>query len=141
VQLQFKMFDSKAARVTKCRAMMSKYESEGEAMPVHPGLTTWNRADYAAGFRARLAEAAASETAPNAWRCGWEDADTDVRESVRHRRVLAAGGTDDHEEAWYMLFDAGGDARVNGVEFDENRTDPWKEGWIDADIKLGTLGR
>lgn len=40
-----------------------------------------------------------------------------------------------------MLFDAGGDARVNGVGFDENRTDPWKEGWIDVDIKLGTLGR
>jgi hypothetical protein len=107
-------------------------------MLIHPELTTWNGADYAAGFHARLAEISASETVPHAWQCGWEDADTDLQESARHRRVLAQGGTDDYEESWWTLFDAGGDARVNGIEFDESRTDPWKEGWIDADIKLGT---
>jgi hypothetical protein len=26
---------------------------------------------------------------------------------------------------------------VNGVPFDEGRTEPWKEGWIAADINMG----
>lgn len=107
---------------------------------IHPGVGTWNGADYAAGFRARLAEIPAPETPRHAWQCGWEDADTDLVESARHHRVLTEGGADDYGEAWGALFDAGGDARVNGIEFDERRTDPWKEGWIDADIKLGTVG-
>ena len=108
-------------------------------MPVknHPGLATWNGADYAAGFRARLAKIPASQAAPHSWQCGWEDADTDLRESARHNRVVTAGRTDDYGESWFTLFDAGGDARVNGIEFDVHRTDPWKEGWINADINLG----
>jgi hypothetical protein len=28
---------------------------------------------------------------------------------------------------------------VAGIPFDENRTAPWKEGWIDADINLGVI--
>jgi hypothetical protein len=36
--------------------------------------------------------------------------------------------------------DAGGDARANGVPFDEGRTQPWKEGWISADINVGLAG-
>jgi hypothetical protein len=57
----------------------------------------------------------------------------------RHNRVLAAGGEDDYPETWSILFDAGGDARVSGIPFDENRTAPWKGGWIDADINLGVI--
>jgi hypothetical protein len=108
---------------------------------IHPGLATWKSDEYAAGFEARLKEIPAPEAAPHAWLCGWEDADTDLAESARHRKILAAGGKDDHSDVWWLLFDAGGDARVNGVAFDAGRTDPWKEGWIDVDIKLGTLGR
>jgi hypothetical protein len=38
------------------------------------------------------------------------------------------------------LFDAGGDARANGARFDEGRTQPWKEGSIAADSKVGLAG-
>ena len=55
-------------------------------------------------------------------------------------RVLADGGKDDYAETWVLLFDAGGDARANGVPFDEGRTQPWKEGWIAADINVGLAG-
>jgi hypothetical protein len=41
---------------------------------------------------------------------------------------------------WSLLFDAGGDARVNGVPFAEERTAPWKEGWIETDVNLGIHG-
>jgi hypothetical protein len=29
---------------------------------------------------------------------------------------------------------------TNGVPFDEGRTQPWKEGWIAADINVGLAG-
>jgi hypothetical protein len=70
----------------------------------------------------------------------WEDADTEALELDRHKRVLADGGEDDYAETWGLLFDAGGDARANGVPFDEGRTQPWKEGWISADINVGLAG-
>jgi hypothetical protein len=38
------------------------------------------------------------------------------------------------------LYDIGGDARVHGIPFDEHRTEPWKLGWIDVDIRLGMIG-
>ena len=72
-----------------------------------------------------------------AWRCGREDADTEAIELARHSQVLAEGREDDYPEAWGLPFDAGRDARVNGVPFDEGRTEPWKEGWIAADINMG----
>jgi hypothetical protein len=53
--------------------------------------------------------------------------------------VLAEGGEDNFTATWGVLFDAGGDARVNGIPFDRARTQPWKEGWFDADINLGTI--
>jgi hypothetical protein len=45
-----------------------------------------------------------------------------------------------YRDAWGLLFDAGGDARVNGIPFDDQRTAPWKEGWIETDINLGAHG-
>ena len=44
-----------------------------------------------------------------------EDADTEALELDRHKRVLADGREDDYAETWGLLFDAGGDARANGV--------------------------
>ena len=32
------------------------------------------------------------------------------------------------------------DARANGIPFDEERTSPWKEGWIETDVNLGAHG-
>jgi hypothetical protein len=109
----------------------------------HPGLAAlekWDTIEYAAGYRARLAAIPDSETAHHCWRCGWEDADTEALELDRHKRVLADGREDAYAETWGLLFDAGGDARANGVPFDEGRTQPWKEGWIAADINLGLAG-
>ena len=107
---------------------------------IHPGLAAlekWEPIEYAAGYRARLAAIPDSEIAHHCWRCGWEDADTEALELDRHKRVLADGGEDAYAETWGLLFDAGGDARANAVPFDEGRTQPWKEGWIAADINVG----
>jgi hypothetical protein len=95
---------------------------------IHPGLAAlekWDTIEYAAGYWARLAAIPDSEIAHHCWRCGWEDADTEALELDRHKRVLA---------------DAGGDARANSIPFDEGRTQPWKEGWISADINVGLAG-
>jgi hypothetical protein len=43
---------------------------------IHPGLAAlekWDTIEYAAGYRARLAEIPDSENAHHCWRCGWED--------------------------------------------------------------------
>jgi hypothetical protein len=107
---------------------------------IHPGLAAlekWDTIEYAAGYWARLAAIPDSEIAHHCWRCGWEDADTEALELDRHKRVLANGGEDDYAETGGLLFDVGGDARANGIPFDEGRTQPWKEGWIAADINVG----
>jgi hypothetical protein len=106
---------------------------------IDPELTTWSWSDYAAGFRARPAGVPLRGRRSLAWRSGWQDAHVDLIEAERHNRVLAAGEEDDYPETWGMLFDAGGDARVAGIPFEENRTAPWKEGWIDADINLEVI--
>ncbi len=64
---------------------------------IHSGLAAlkrWDREEYAAGYRARFSEIPDSETAHRCWRCGWEDADTEALESVRHKKVLAEGRED-----------------------------------------------
>jgi hypothetical protein len=100
----------------------------------------WNRQEYAAGFRARLTDIPKSEDAHHCWRVGWEDADTEMLELARHKQALAEGREDNYSDTCNLLFDGGGDARVNGVPFDEDRTEPWKEGWIAADINMGVHG-
>ena len=60
---------------------------------VHPGLATWNKTEYADGLRARFAAIAMPESASHSYRCGWEDADTEMLETERHRRVLKATKT------------------------------------------------
>jgi hypothetical protein len=110
---------------------------------IHPELAelkTWERREYATGYGARLSAIPKSEAAHYCWRVGWDDADTELLESERHKKVLAEGGEDDFAATWGVLFDAGGDARVNGIPFDRGRTQPWKEGWIDADINIGMIG-
>ena len=53
--------------------------------------------------------------------------------------MVAEGREEQFEDTWWRLYDMGADARVNGLHFDERRTDPWKVGWIDADIHLGNV--
>jgi len=93
---------------------------------IHPGLASlngqWDKNEYAAGYRARLAAIPDFDGAHHCWRVGWEDADTEMLET------------------WGLLFDAGGDARVNGIPFDSEHTAPWKEGWIETDVNLGVHG-
>jgi hypothetical protein len=81
-----------------------------------------------------------SSVAHHCWRRGWEDADTEALELDRHKRVLADGREDDYAETGALLFDDGGDARANGIPFDQAGTQPWKEGWIAADINVGLAG-
>ncbi len=100
----------------------------------------WAPDEYAAGYRARLSATPNSEQASRCWCCGWEDADTEVLEAARHRRVLAEDGEDQYSDTWGLLLDAGRSARANGISFDEGWTKPWKEGWVDADIDLGMAG-
>jgi hypothetical protein len=63
-----------------------------------------------------------------------------VLELARHNRVIAEGREDDYSDTWSLLFDAGGDTRMNGIPFAEERTAPWKEGWIETDVNLGAHG-
>ena len=86
-------------------------------MMIHPGLAAlnghWNKDEYAAGYQARLTAIPDFDGAHHCWRVGWEDADTEMLELARHRKALAEGREDDYPETWGLLFDAGGDARVN----------------------------
>ena len=109
---------------------------------MHPGLaalTDWDREEYGAGYRARFSDIPDYEIAHHCWRCGWEDADTEAIESSRHKQALAEGREDRLEDTWGNLLDCGEGARANGVPFDEQRTEPWREGWIAVDISLGVL--
>ena len=64
----------------------------------------------------------------------------EVLELARQNRAIAEGREDDYSDTWSLLFDAGGDARMNGIPFAEERTAPWKEGWIQTDVNLGAHG-
>jgi hypothetical protein len=107
--------------------------------PVFAELNHWDREEYAAGYRARFSDIPKSEAAHTCWQRGWEDADTEALESARHKHVLAEGREDNFEITWGNLFDAGEEARANGIPFEQERTQPWKEGWIAVDIELGIL--
>ncbi|MGI4756617.1 MAG: hypothetical protein ACRYGF_07195 [Janthinobacterium lividum] len=47
--------------------------------------------------------------------------------------------TDQVEDPWKMLFSAGKEARAKQIPFDTQRAEPWKRGWVVADIRLGML--
>ena len=55
-------------------------------------------------------------------------------------KAFAEGREDDYPNTRELLFDAGGNARVNGIPFDDQRAAPRKEGWIEANINLGVHG-
>jgi hypothetical protein len=115
-------------------------ENDASKSCVSPELKEWVTSEYEAGYAARFADASESLTATHCWRVGWEDANTELSKSARRNRVIAQGGEEEFTETWGTLYDIGGDARVNGILFDEQRTEPWKLGWIDIDIRLGTIG-
>jgi len=75
----------------------------------------WDKEEYAAGYRARLTAIPDVQGAHHCWRVGWEDADTEFLELARHNQAIAEGWEDDFSDTWGLLFDAGGDARVNGI--------------------------
>jgi hypothetical protein len=96
--------------------------------------------EYSLGYRTRLAGMMVLEGATVAWRSGWDDADTDRLESARHRKVVDEGLEDSYEATWGVLFDAGREARLHGIGFDEGRTQPWQAGWVKTDISVGVAG-
>jgi hypothetical protein len=85
-----------------------------------PELETWMPAEYEARYEARFADASESLTATHCWQAGWQDADLELTESFGQKLE-------------------GDDARAHGIPFGEDRTEPWKLGWIDVDIRLGTM--
>ncbi len=93
--------------------------------------------EYAAGFRARMAAIPDSDSAHPSWRSGWNNADTELLEQACHGSRLEEGKEDDYPGTRALLYDAGHLARENGVLFDPARTEPWKQGWITADIEIG----
>ena len=108
---------------------------DSEALQGH-----WDKEEYAAGYRARFSAIPDSEEAHPFWRVGGQDADTELLESTRHSRILAEGREESTRTPGGCSLDAGGDARANGILFDEARTSPWKEGWIETDVNLGVHG-
>lgn len=104
------------------------------------GLDIGTLESYGLGYRARLAGMLFFDEADSVWRCGWNDADTDRLEAARHQRIVNEGLEDSYEATWGVLFDAGCEARVHRIAFEEGRTRPWQAGWIRADISLGLAG-
>jgi hypothetical protein len=104
------------------------------------GMNTLTLEEYSLGYRARLGGMLLLEDATLTWRCGWEDADTDRLELARHRKVVGEGREDSYEATWGVLFDAGREARLHGIGFDEGRTRPWQTGWVKTDISVGVSG-
>ncbi len=104
-------------------------------------LEDWRREknpqEYVSGFRARMADIPESDAAHLSWQAGWSDADTEKLEQDRHRQVLEEGREDGYLETRGLLFDAGRNARMNGVAFDKERTEPWQQGWVAADVEIG----
>jgi hypothetical protein len=109
----------------------------------HPGksieLKMWVPAEYGAGYEARFAGASESLTATHCWQAGWQDTDLELSESSRQTLNAEKGQEGHFEHSWWQLYDIGGDARVHGIPLGEDRTEPWKQGWIDVDIRLGTM--
>jgi hypothetical protein len=111
--------------------------SSGESLNTNePEFRTWIAAEYEAGYEARFAGASESLTATHCWQAGWQDADLELTKSFRQKRH---GEEIQEEQTWWQLYDIGGDARVHGIPFGEDRTESWKLGWIDVDIRLGTM--
>lgn len=96
-----------------------------------------NPHEYVAGFWARLADIPGSDALHPSWQAGWTDADTEALESARHRQALEESREDSYPVARGLLFDAGRAARLNGLAFDQRRTEPWQQGWVAADIEIG----
>src|ERR1035437_1537573 len=103
-----------------------------------PEFTTWMPAEYEAGYEARFAGASESVTATHCWQAGWQDADLELAESSRQRLNTEDG---QFEQTEWQLYDICGDSRVHGIPLGEDRTEPWKLGWIDVDIRLGTMAK
>ena len=102
-----------------------------------PGV--WDRGEYRAGYQARLAGSLEVDGAEHCWHLGWQDADTELLESSRQRQRLDAGDEEDFRQTGADLYHVGGLARIHDFPFNECRTRPWKQGWVDADINVGAL--
>ncbi|MBB5059383.1 hypothetical protein HDF16_004106 [Granulicella aggregans] len=101
----------------------------------------WTPAEYVAGYHARLYALPTTISASHSWQCGWNDANVEALESARHMRSQMEDGGYANIETWDLLFEAGNNARINGIVFEEGLTEYWKKGWIAADISLGRACR
>jgi hypothetical protein len=110
---------------------------------IHPGFEAlkghWDKEEYAAGYRRALLPSRTLKEHITAGALVGK-MPIQVLELARHNRVIAEGREDDYSDTWSLLFDAGGDSRMNGIPFAEERTAPWKKGWIQTDVNLGAHG-
>ncbi len=97
----------------------------------------WTPAEYVAGYRARLHALPSPILASHSWQCGWNDANTEALVSARHMPSQMQDGGYANIETWDLLFEAGNNARINGIVFEEGFTEHWKKSGIAADISLG----
>ncbi len=67
------------------------------------------------------------------------DADTEAIESARHKQALAEGMEDHFEDTYGNLFNSEKRREPTVLLFDEDRTEPWKEGWVAVDTNFGML--
>ena len=67
------------------------------------------------------------------WRTGWQAADMELLASQGYYDARV-----DSFERGAVLKNLGGDARIFGLAFDENRPHAWRDGWIEVDIDLVT---
>lgn len=86
------------------------------------GVDIGGRTEYRVGYQARLAGMLLLQGAAPAGRHGWDNADTDRLEAIRHEKMMTEGLEDGYEQTWGMLFDAGWEACRHGISFDEGRT-------------------
>ncbi len=67
---------STAVGINVSRTVVCERSSGGRHLMMHPGLAAlkgrWNKAEYAAGFRARFSAIPDSEQAHHCWRVGWK---------------------------------------------------------------------
>lgn len=119
--------------------MRQSSKATWRALLANPELRAWVSVDYLDGFVARHEGKCESRSATLYWCLGWQDADIELGEAVRVVEAAAAGSHYDFPDTWRVLNGAGTEARLHGIPFNEARTAPWKEGWIEADISWGMM--
>ncbi len=105
--------------------------------PDQPGAEGWMPEEYEAGYRSRLENTDEFKTATYCWRAGWQDADRELRASGHQE---AKEMMNEAAPAQWSSYGTGRLARICGLPFDADRSDAWKQSWVQTDIELSLRG-